>query len=358
MTSPISVLKRHHQMRENTALGRQRLIFFETTAVFSLLLTVASFFYQPKSVFVISADVACMALTLGLLALYVLRYLNVKDVSVSLSLILQVEISVHMLFLSTLGTTSASILVLQDAFLSLMLIMILLVTLFTYTPLTLSLLSFITYLACVVIADSAVVTAFFPIYIVILSGVVFFDAMAARGAKEIVEENVIAKKELREFVRVTGLSLEDIEEIVLLSKKGATSTERTRELLNRMDARLRDNLVGGVLAVKAQNDSSRDRLLAAFPNLTPTQISICQLILQDKKLSEICRTLGKTENNVNAQRSKIRSCLNIPREVPLKEALTEQLGLYLEAEATDKKMFSGKNTEIFNFTSPLSKHTA
>lgn len=78
------------------------------------------------------------------------------------------------------------------------------------------------------------------------------------------------------------------------------------------------------------------------------------MILQDKKLSEICRTLGKTENNVNAQRSKIRSCLNIPREVPLKEALSEQLGLYLESEATDKKMFSGKNTGIFNFTSPLS----
>lgn len=354
MTSPISVLKRHHQMRENTALGRQRLIFFESTAFFSILLTVVSFFYHPKNTYVISVDVACMTLTVGLVVLYVLRYLNIKEVSVSLSLFLQTEISVHMIFMSMLGTMNASILVLQDAFLSLMLIMILLVTLFTYTPLILSLFSFITYLACVVIADSIVVTSFFPFFVVILTGVVVFDTLAARGAKEIVEENVIAKKELREFVRVTGLSLEDIEEIVLLSKKGATSTERTRELLNRMDARLRDNLVGGVLAVKAQDDSSRDKLLAAFPNLTPTQISICQLILQDKKLSEICRTLGKTENNVNAQRSKIRSCLNIPREVPLKEALTEQLRLYLESEATDKKMFSGKNTEIFSFTPLLS----
>lgn len=339
MSSLLGMLKHHYQTRENTALGRQCMLFFESTAVFSFVMTVASFFYQPKSVFVIAADAACLMFTVVLVILYHLRYLNIKGVFVALSFAVQAEISIHMIYLSTLGTTDASVLVLQDAFLSLMLIMILLVTLAVYTPVILSVLSFVTFVVCMVIANSAVITHFFPIYVVVLAGIVIYDALAARGAMEIVKENLIAKKELREFIRVTGLSLEDIEEIVHLSRAGANNAEQTRMLLNRMDARLRENIVGGVLAVKAQNDSSRDNLMAAFPDLTPTQISICQLILQDKKLSEICRTLGKTDNNINVQRSKIRSSLNIPLEVPLKEALTEQLRLFMESEATDKKLF-------------------
>ena len=97
-------------------------------------------------------------------------------------------------------------------------------------------------------------------------------------------------------------------------------------------ARVRENIVGGVLAVKAQNDSSREQLLTVFPELTPSQISIAQLILQDKKLTEICRILGKTENNVSAQRSKIRSVLGLAPETQLKDALEERLNSYRQSK--------------------------
>lgn len=66
----------------------------------------------------------------------------------------------------------------------------------------------------------------------------------------------------------------------------------------------------------------------AMPELSPSERKICLLILQGKKLGEICRTLDKTENNVNAHRSHIRSKLELKTSENLKEALEKRIELF------------------------------
>lgn len=339
MKGLVKLLKKHYCSRENTILGRQRLVFFKVTALCSMLLTVATFFYQPKGSFIPSVDAVCVVATLALLVLYKQRYLNINEVSNTLYILLQVEISAQMIFLCTEGSGNTSALVLQDAFLSLLLIMISLVACLKYTPIIISVLSLLTYVACMIITHSAALGNFLPIYLVVLVGVIIYDSVASTNARHLQAENQQIKKELLDFMRVTGLTLDDIAGITRLSEGGgAAKCEKTRELLNQMDARVRDNIVGGVLAVKAQNDSSRETLMAAFPNLTHTQISISQLILQDKKLSEICRILGKTENNISAQRSKIRTSLELSPKQQLKEALQLRLNLYHQSAELEKNV--------------------
>lgn len=334
----MKILTKHYYSRENTVLGRQRLVFFEVTALCSIALTVATLFYQPKSEIVLAIDAVCVAVTLGLLILYTHHYLNVSEVSNILYILLQVEICAQMLYLCADGSGDTAALVLQDAFLSLLLIMISIVACLRYTPIIISVLSLLTYVACMVITHSATLGNFLPIYLVVLVGVVIYESVASANARHLQAENQQIKKELFDFMRITGLSLDDMKGITSLSEGSAAKKEKTRELLNQMDARVRDNIVGGVLAVKAQNDSSRETLMAAFSNLTPTQISICQLILQDKKLSEICRILGKTENNISAQRSKIRASLELSPQQQLKEALQLRLNLYHQSAELEKNV--------------------
>ena len=332
-----AIFKRHYQSRENTTLGRQRLIFFEVTALCSMLLTVATFLYQPKGDILIAVDAICVAATLALLFLYGKHYFNVGAASMTLYVLLQVEISAQMLYLCADGSGDTAALVLQDAFLSLLLIMISIVACLRYTPIIISVLSLLTYVACIFITHSVALANFLPIYLVVLSGVIIYDSVASTNTRHLQAENQQIKKELFDFMRTTGLSLEEMKGIASLSEGSADKSEKTRELLNKMDARVRKNIVGGVLAVKAENESSRETLMAAFPNLTPTQISICQLILQDKRLSEICRLLGKTENNVSAQRSKIRTALELSPDRQLKEALQERLDLHLQTVSYEKR---------------------
>ena len=317
--------------RESTTLGKQRVIFFFVTAVFSVLLTVATFFYQTKDTAALVTDSINIVLCFLFVFLYFYRALTIREASNMLYIMLQLDLCVHKILLCLSGGEDISAFLIQDSFLSLLLIMISIVANLKYCPAIISVLSLVTYFVCYFLTRMPVLLNFLPVYLVVLVGVILYDTYAMRGAQLLEAENFHLKEELAEFMAVTGLSLADIREITQLSKGSARNVEKTRFLLNKMDARVRENIVGGVLAVKAQNESSKELLMAVFPQFTPSQIAISQLILQDKKLSEICRSLGKTENNVSSQRSKIRTILELGPEDSLKDALQERLDAYLQA---------------------------
>lgn len=306
------------------------MVFFLVTAFFSFLISVGFMIMisQSRTRIVVIVDVVSLVLTLVLVALYFGKQLSIRSVSNILYILLQVEISSQMISLCTQSSGAISALLIQESFLSLLLIMISIVANLKYCPAVISGISIVTYFVCLFLSREPALLTFLPVYLVVLVGVIIYDTLAMRGAQFLEAENLNLKEELTDFMRITGLTVEDIREIMQLSEGSANKTEKTRNLLNSMDARVRENIVGGVLAVKAQNDSSREQLLTVFPELTPSQISIAQLILQDKKLTEICRILGKTENNVSAQRSKIRSVLGLAPETQLKDALEERLNSY------------------------------
>ena len=62
-----------------------------------------------------------------------------------------------------------------------------------------------------------------------------------------------------------------------------------------------------------------------FPELTPSEREICRLILQGKKLYDICRLLGKNESNVNSQRANMRKKLGLQPAENLQKALQQRL---------------------------------
>lgn len=52
---------------------------------------------------------------------------------------------------------------------------------------------------------------------------------------------------------------------------------------------------------------------------------ICQLILRDKKLGEICSILNKSESNINTQRGNIRKKLGLQPTDNLQKALEKRV---------------------------------
>lgn len=317
--------------RENNTLGRQRLILFEVTSLLCIILVFFVGLLHDQIPVLMAADMATMILSLVLLVLYIFHRINIRTASTILYICVQALNSAQMIAHVFDGDPDAESLVLQHLFLSLLLALIAIVSYLKYSPAVISGLSFVSFLFCVWELPGRHLTAFVPVFVVALIGVIIYDLVAAHGALHLQAENLQMKREVYDFMKVTGLSLEDLKEISNLSKHPAAQTERTRALLSSMDARARNNLVGSVMAVKSQNDTSRKTLMAAFPNLTATQISICQLILQDYKQSDLCRALGKTESNISVQRSRIRAILDLSPDEQLKEALQERLDLYLKS---------------------------
>ena len=328
--SPLTYkFKKHLYQREHSVLGRQRFVIFEAVAILSILLKVMNFFMLPTELPMVIFNIVVCVITIGLVVLYRLRKLSVRLAATILYLLLQVELSVQKIVYATLGTPETAALIVQASFLSLLLITVAIVSHLRYSPSVISGLSILTFTFCLIIFPNPILLRFMTVYLIVLVGVIIYDLVSTRSINEMEDQHNQLRTEIHEFMRATGLSYEDLHAITELSRNNADKTEKTRKMLALMDARARKNIVGSVLSVKAENETTRAMLTDVFPDLSPTQIAICQLILQDKKLTEICQTLGKNESNVSSQRSRIRTLLRIPADEVLKDALESRVQDYL-----------------------------
>lgn len=318
--------------RESTIIGRQRLVFFLAVSVMSIVLTLSSFALQPKTPALTFVDVSTVIITVLLMFLYFKDKINIRLSITAVFILLQLELSAQKITFATIGTPEANALILQASFLSLLLITLSLVCFLKYSPTIISVISIFTYMLCLTIDSNVVLKTFLPVYLVVLIGAIFYDLFTVRAVMNMEVENTNLRQEIMEFFYATGLDEESMSDIARISRESGKS-EGMRELLSRMDPSIRARLVGGLSAIRQEEDASRKSIMAAFPMLTPAQVTICQLILQDKKLAEICKITGKSEGNITSQRSRIRSILELGPDDVLKDVLSERLKSYLEASS-------------------------
>ena len=314
---------------EQSIIGRQRLVFFIAVGAMSILLTISSFFLQPKSPTLTVIDITTVLLTILLGILYFGKKINIRLATTSLFILLQLELSAQKITFATINTPESNALILQASFLSLLLITISLVCFLRYSPTIISVISIFTYVLCLTMDQSSILETFLPVYMVVLIGAIIYDIFSVHAALNLEAENQNLRQEMSIFFYETGLSSDSIKAISQLAREKGKA-EGMREILSQMDPGVRARLVSGLSAIHQEDESSRKDIAAAFPMLTPTQITICQLILQDMKLSEICRVTGKSEGNITSQRSRIRSILELNNDEVLKDALQERLNAYRE----------------------------
>ena len=329
MDSKVSVFLRS---RESTIIGRQRLVFFLAVSVMSIVLTMSSFALHPKTPALTFVDISAVIITALLMFLYFKDKINIRLSITAVFILLQLELSAQKITFATIGTAEANALILQASFLSLLLITLSLVCFLKYSPTIISVISIFTYMLCLTIDSNVVLRTFLPVYLVVLIGAILYDLFTIRAVMNMEVENNNLRQEIMDFFYATGLDEESMSDIARISRESGKS-EGMRELLSRMDPSIRARLVGGLSAIRQEEDASRKSIMAAFPMLTPAQVTICQLILQDKKLAEICKITGKSEGNITSQRSRIRSILELGPDDVLKDVLSERLKSYLEASS-------------------------
>ena len=266
--SPASTrFKRWFFSRENAILGRQRLLFFASVALIGFVLTAGSLLTVPKRPILQLTASLTLVSTVILVHLYWLRKLRIRWAAAALYIILQLALSVQKLSLAFDRTPESAGFILQGSFLSLLLIMVSILSLLRYAPTIISAISMFTFCCCVIIFPSKILHTFAPVYLIVLLGVIIYDMTSIRP------------------------------------------------LLNIEDSK------------HAKHGFSDSVLTLSFPDLTPTQVAICQLALQGKKHAEICHILHKSVTQISTQSSQIRTVLGIPQDVPLKEALEHKLGI-------------------------------
>ena len=138
-------------------------------------------------------------------------------------------------------------------------------------------------------------------------------------------ENKNLKQDEAELLHILRINKQQVKAYIEFSKKEQPDSEDTERFLELIGERSQRNIINTVSSYITEKQTEIDLIAKAFPELSASEHEICRLVLQGKKLGEICEILGKTENNVTAHRGHIRKKLGLTSQENLKKALESRM---------------------------------
>lgn len=190
----------------------------------------------------------------------------------------------------------------------------------------LNVISLVTYIACVVITGDESLRNYFIMMLLILIFISFVSFRIAKNGEHLLNVNKALQKDEAELLQVLRINKKQVKAYVALAKEQRDVNETTNlfHLLGEVpQKRLVDNVMRFVNAQKID----KQRIASVFPELTPSELEICYLILQDKKLSEISALLNKSDSNITSHRANIRKKLGMSSSQNLQEILQVRMGV-------------------------------
>lgn len=326
--------------REKGLIGRQRLaVYFYSSMIIAVGIPLnLTGLTGPETPVYAMLNSVHLLLTLGLFAAYWRRKISLTGTLGALLLVTQAEISAEMIFSALNPSDYRMMLQVSDMILSAVVIMLALVAYLRHVPLLICGAALGTYLICVLITESPSMRNFALLFILIFSLITLLGNRLVRNVRELELENEVLREEEHAMLELLQLNKKQIFAIAELAK-GEADEIRAGELFNAIGKKAKQNLYRSVRWQMTQEHTASGIIERAFPELTPSEREICRLILQGKKLDEMCQTLGKTRGNITSQRTHIREKLGLNRKDDLKSVLQKRMNkLNLKTASTPERM--------------------
>ena len=180
------------------------------------------------------------------------------------------------------------------------------------------------YLVCVIVTGNESLRNYFFMMLLILLFISVLSLGIARNGEYLVNANKILQREEEELLQVLRINKKQIKAYVALAKE-RHDVKLTEHLLDLLGEASQKNVIDNVLQYIQTRELSMQNLERVFPELSFSEREICYLILQNKKLSEICVLLNKTESNITTQRGNIRKKLGMNPSDNLQKVLEKRI---------------------------------
>ncbi|UKK74689.1 hypothetical protein L6471_03000 [Segatella bryantii] len=185
--------------------------------------------------------------------------------------------------------------------------------------------SLTTYIISMAYLNDEKLFAFFVVFFFVQFFICFAGSFTRQSFYSLQQQNQnyhISEKRLNSLLR---LKRDQIEAYLNLCQNDHASDKDIDRLFAILDDRSQRNIVNAVKKKMAELKAEKSSLVETFTDFTPTEIEVSRLILLDKKLKEICITMGKSETNINSVRSHIRKKLGLSANEVLKDALESRI---------------------------------
>lgn len=282
-------------------------------------------FTGPNELFYIYAN--SINLLTGIL-IFVLLYMQKIKLETSISALLianQIEIALESIYCAINPSIYNSHLIVGNLVLSTIIIMLSILAYIRNLPLIISIISMGIYGTCILISDNEILQNFFMLYVLIFACLSLLGKKLIVTIQKLEAENTNLKNDEAEMLRILRINKPQIKAYIEFSKKKESTTEEMEKLLELIGERSQRNIINTVSNYLAEKHTKITIVAKTFPELTLSEVEIARLIIQGKKLKEICEILKKTENNITAHRGHIRKKLGLKPNENLQMALTERL---------------------------------
>lgn len=215
--------------------------------------------------------------------------------------------------------------------LSVSMLMLSLISHFKHTTYLMSFVTLVTYLACSFISKDVYIKNQLPLFFIVFILISILGAKLLDDIKGLQTENEELRKGEESLTKLLGLGKQQASALLKLGQTKNPGEKQTIRMLGMMDDQSKERLFTAVNEYITQKNTQLSAINKAFPELSASEAEICRLILQGKKLSEICGMLNKSQGNITSQRTHIRAKLNLKPKENLNEALAKRLDLYRSA---------------------------
>lgn len=313
--------------RENSIIGRERLgLLFFCYIPIMVLGVLANFLgiTEPSANFFNYTHSVCLLAA----CLFLYFYLSNKiDISICLSaftIIGQTILSIEMTYCASNPTPYYKMLIMAN---TVLLGLNTTVALAAYLKITTTILAFATeciYILCAFISDDKLLKSF-----IIVFGIAFFfvgivGVLVTKVTNKLMTDYEQMKTEEVELLNILRLRKDEVRAFVSLASR-KNDIDATTMFMSRLGKKTKLNLLNNVENYIRNKNTDLATIEKTFPELSPSEREICRLILQNKKLGEICLTLNKTESNITTQRTNMRRKLGLKPSDDLQKFLQNRI---------------------------------
>lgn len=313
--------------REHTAIGRERLALLLSCYIPIMIIGVAANFIgitEPSAPFFNYTHTLCLAAAVVIFCLFYKHKIDIAVCLAAFTIIGQSILSIEMTYCALHPSSYYIFLIIANTVLLALNTMVSVAAYMKKNTIFLGFATIVIYIACAMIADDALLKSFIVVFTIAFCFVCIAGTLVATTTGKLEKDNENFRKGEVELLHILRLRRNEVRTFLSLSAK-KYNHDGTKVLLESLDTRSRRNLLSNVENYLKTRDTDLDIITKAFPEFTPSEREICRLVLQGKRLGEICQTLDKNESNINSQRANMRRKLNLMPTDNLQKKLHERL---------------------------------
>lgn len=247
-----------------------------------------------------------------------------------------IEMGVEIIYCSTIDEYPYQrLLIMGNIILSVLFTMFSLCAYMSRTTVQVSIIAVLSYITCVFITNGPFLTNYLPIIIIIFTVKSLFGRLLHKNISCLQQENNMLKKDETMLIKALQVNRDELFALAKLINK-EPPTDNINSLLDIIGENAKKTLFNSLHTYLKEEKSRLEIIKNIFPELSPSELSICRLILQDKTVRQISEELHRSSGNITSQRTNIRAKLGLTREDNLKEALQKRMSIYEEKHGSTK----------------------